>query len=424
MDDVILAALLAEQQPQRSNRRRPQYFRPIQESASAYNQRIQTDQTAKNYEALAYNQALQQQQVSQEELSSNNIQIDRQRVALGNALGIPMNRAELMTVQGQQVPSNRINSNAPNMGQLEAQVRMLPIQQQAALANRGLTPFIQGAEHSKMLEGIASSQDDFKKGQYNTIGQMIATGRWDVEVDPKTGHRKLVQYEDDPNASLQDKMMGKGKKKLPVSQAQFELYREGVQRGFLHDIDVMSPAMHNLTPQGNGQDIASQLSDYKNPAANVESKLANPNLPMKGSSARVAASLVNQQNFPGMSSNALVANVAGLRNNFNELASYPTDALANVAIGGGNALIKTKNAMQSVVGGLIGNNNVAQDPTIPFRDMSWDNSNRQTLPTLQGYNDVLKNPQSLEFLRAMRMQQMRDQIANDTPNLPQFQGGE
>lgn len=422
MDDAILAALLAEQQPQsqRSNRRKQQYFRPIQESASTYNQRIQQDQTEKNYMALASDPRMQMQA----ELLQNNPDVEKQRIALGNALGIPMQQWELMNINGEQIPSNRTRAGTPSMGGLEAQVRMLPIQQQATLANRGLTPFIQGAEHSKMLEGIASSQDDFKKGQYNTIGQMLATGRWDVEVDPKTGHRKLVQYEDDPNATLQDKMMGKGKKKLPVSQAQFELYREGVNRGFLHDIDVMSPAMHNLTPQGSGTDIASQLSDYKNPAANVESKLANPNLPMKGSSARVAASFVNQQNFPGMSSNALVANVAGLRNNFNELASYPTDALANVAIGGGNALIKTKNAMQSVVGGLIGNNNVAQDPTIPFRDMSWDNPNRQTLPTLQGYNDVLKNPQSLEFLRAMRMQQMRDQIANDTPNLPQFQGGE
>lgn len=400
--EEVLSILQASGGSQRRKQR--QTFMP-QQTASQYNEMRGNQQNESNTAALAYNQALQQRNLEESAQTRSQQQtsqyLDRTRNVLGNALGIPMQRQGMMLVNGEQIPSMRAVLNAPDWGQLESRTRMMPAERQLDLANRGLTPYVGGTEHSKMLENFAKIRDEEEnKATGHAHGNLIS-GNWFFEKDPTTGLPRGYRYDVDTNASpeeqMKQKLMGTGKTKIPLNPYQLSYVKKALDMSG-HDLSTF------LNPESGKPVTPVADTPFVHPGANLPAGRPAPP-PGSGSAARLAASLENQKRFPGMSSNPIIANTAGMINDFNANASYPVDAIANVGIGAANALIKTKNFLQSIPAGFLGANESVVNPTIPYRDMSLNNPNRQSLPPFESLAEAI-NP---EALRRIRMKQMQDQ---------------
>lgn len=107
------------------------------------------------------------------------------------------------------------------LGPLMARFRSLPPNVQAGIYRQGGAQFIGGTEGSKLLTSLSANTDKAIQSQIGDLGQLIATGKIQIEKDAN-GKPSFYTEEDDPSDPAKLK-----KKKVPLNDYQNALLKRG-----------------------------------------------------------------------------------------------------------------------------------------------------------------------------------------------------
>lgn len=379
-----------------SNRRRnnyPAFIRPAPESASGYNQRIQQGTNTYNQQAVEYNQALQAQRNSQSEIESQNLQAQRQQTqntqALASALGLPTHRTKTMVVDGQQIQYKQ-PLNIP-AGALNAHVLTLPLQHQADLYQKGL--WNPGDEEgAKLLQGITKQREDAVNHGIADMQQKLTDGTIKVKRNDKGVIQSIVQRIRNPDATALDKMQGKDWIESPISAEQFQYLHEGINRGHILPISGGVPTLN--------KDGSFPNQDKPQVAAD----LAQPNSRLSRFNPLPALMQPSSMDGPTQSNN-IFNRMFGDSTGYRVLGNHIADASENVGTFANNASSHILNAVGSL-GQTITGIDTPKFATTPY------GRSLPSQPTDASVQAGLQNPQSLSYLRDLRMKQMQEQLAN------------
>jgi hypothetical protein len=149
----------------------------------------------------------------------------RKKEALAQALGIPLREKYFNESLG--VESTRPVQGAQNIGieDLQSRFQQLPGYEQERIARSGAAP-----DSQKML---AKFQDEREKGILSQVGafsQDLASGKI-FHQKTASGNFELMQMAEDPNATDEDRLLGKVKKvPVPISMGQKALFIEAMRR--------------------------------------------------------------------------------------------------------------------------------------------------------------------------------------------------
>lgn len=234
------------------------------------------------------------------------------------------------------IASKRTN---PSFDQLKGEFYSRSSEDQAKIFQSGQAPFLGAEEGTKLLQGLAKKREDAETSQINAMGAQLAKG--EITFEDRTAYRTVT--EPDPTNPL-----ASTKKKVKLTPYEAGILKRGMDRGMLPDIG--SPGEYNPaapTPATPSPSVANPQ------AARIAAALP-------ADTATRAGSAINQgiASLPGMVDRAATYGI-------NAAAQFPNDA-TNALKSGVNAITGTMNAVNRFGNAIVGNNNPAQYPAIPY----------------------------------------------------------
>lgn len=151
-----------------------------QETASGFNQRSQDAITARNWDAAAQGQEIQQSNadfwLNRPDLAA--LKQQRNGEALANAMGMETRQQGMMNVNGEQVPSNRLIPGSTDPDFIKNRFASMEPNMQEGLIRAGLTRQIMPSETAnKFLEGMSKKRLDDAHAEGTQINQMALEGK-------------------------------------------------------------------------------------------------------------------------------------------------------------------------------------------------------------------------------------------------------
>ncbi len=285
-----------QQRPQMGGRRgNLAQSQPQELSASDYNEQQRQQNLAYNNTAALQNTIGRFQSVQQDSTDQDNSAqqqwAEQQRYALAKHLGYntSMTDPQTMTVDGQQILTDRRNPNVPNMGALNQQMANSPIEAQVKAINAGV--WNQDGGKTDIVNEYRKQQDSSRMGHYEDINKHLINGDWKMLTDAQ-GNPKLKTRSVNPDATPQQVMLGQHVQWQDATPFQRMMYSKGVAEGHIQHfqgnpgegIEAPKPSAEELTKSaampGAAAGTAGTLASYKQRLANQSNEFTGRFAPL------------------------------------------------------------------------------------------------------------------------------------------------
>lgn len=234
-----------------------------QEEARRYNEAA----AARNYQINAQRRAeIEAEEIRSLEVAKN----QKQTEALAAALGLPMRESYFNESLG--VMSSRPSANRNiTQDQLMSRFESLPGYEQEKLLKNNPRLF---SDTEKRLAMFQNEREKNILSQLSKFTEDLSSGRIFHQKN-SNGNYELMTMGDDPNATEEDRLLGKIKKvPIPISLGQKSLFIEAMRRKAL-PAGMESFAIEGLNNGPNLQDSKSPISQTAQVAPNVAASLAS-----------------------------------------------------------------------------------------------------------------------------------------------------
>jgi len=207
-------------------RRRPNYY----QQGTEFKLTPQEEAYRTNMAAAEQNRALRARQMAESEaedaarLEAANAEKSKQSLAA--AMGVPLRESYFNESLGVQSSRPVKGREKMTMADLQSQFETLPGYEQEAILRKNKSM----PDATKRLEGFQNEREKSIQSQVGQFSQDLASGKI-FHQKGENGKHELMVMQEDPNATEEDRMLGKVKKiPVPISMGQRALFVEAMRR--------------------------------------------------------------------------------------------------------------------------------------------------------------------------------------------------